>query len=183
MRNLLKFLFILFLGVISCACVNIVAIHELNQKANDYLNAGDIQSAISRLEASVDLDGNIYESRYNLAAAYMKVNECEKALKHIEVALELAKNEPNVPYTHAVALQCVADTLFETKDQNGEVVPVKFENKEQEVQANEKYIQLLKSANLSFEKYLEMSVNANDKDQIEALINENNLKINDKKID
>ncbi|MBQ7286370.1 MAG: hypothetical protein IJW73_01255, partial [Candidatus Gastranaerophilales bacterium] len=84
MRNLLKFLFILFLGVISCACVNIVAIHELNQKANDYLNAGDVESAISRLEASVDLDGNIYESRYNLAAAYMKINECEKALKHIE---------------------------------------------------------------------------------------------------
>ena len=56
--------------------------------------------------------------------------EYENALKHIEVALQLAQNEPNIPYTHAVALQCIADKMFETVDENGEVVPVKFSSKE-----------------------------------------------------
>ena len=158
--------------------MNIVAIHELNQKANYYLNAGDVESAISRLEASVDLDGNIYESRYNLAAAYMKINECEKALKHIEVALQLAPNEPNVPYTHAVALQCVADKMFETTDENGEVVPVKFSSKDEEVSALNKQIDLLKQANDSYKKYLELALNPADKEQVENIINDNNQKIN-----
>ena len=180
MFNIIKFAFVLFLGVISCACVNIVAIHELNQKANDYLQKGDIDAAISRLEASVDLDGNIYESRYNLAAAYMQKNECEKALKHIEIAFELNKKQPNIPYTHAVALMCVADSLFEKTNENGEVVTVEFSSIEEENSANVKYVELLSKANESFEIYLNSINNENEIEQIKNIIVENNQKIAEK---
>ncbi|MBQ4646901.1 MAG: tetratricopeptide repeat protein [Candidatus Gastranaerophilales bacterium] len=173
MFKLIKFALILFLGVISCACVNMVAVHELNQKANDYLEEGDLKSAISRLEASVDLDGNIYESRYNLASAYMQTGEFEKALENIQVALKLQKNEPIVFYTHAVASQRVSEGIFEKKNDDGEIVPVPYHTEEDEKRAATRYVNLLKDANKSFNRYLELVPNAEDTQQIYELIKQN----------
>jgi hypothetical protein len=70
MRKLLQFLFILVLGVFCCACVNNFAVHELNQKAYKYMESGNTQAAISRLEASVDLDGD--KSNVNLIFSSIK---------------------------------------------------------------------------------------------------------------
>lgn len=177
MRKLLKFLSILFLGVICCACMNTVAVHELNQKAAQYLQSGDVDVAISRLEASVDLDANVYESRYNLAAAYMQKHECKKALEHIKVALDLQKNEPAVYYTHGVAAVCVADSLLEKVDENGDIVPIQFDSNDAYLQAVKNYVALLKEANDSFDKYTKMAPMAEDTQQIIALMRENGEKI------
>lgn len=180
MFKLIKFLFVLFLGVISCACVNMVAVHELNTKASDYLQEGDIESAISRLEASVDLDGNIYESRYNLASAYMQVGKPQKALEQIEVALTLNKNEPIVFYTHGVAALAVADEIYEKKDENGEKVPVEFKSDEEAHKAAKRYVELLSSCNKSFTRYTDLAPNAEDTQKIYELIKENEAKIQEK---
>ena len=69
MRKLLQFLAILVLGVFCCACVNTFAIQELNEKAQEYMEQGDIESALARLEASIDLGGDVYETRYNTGTA------------------------------------------------------------------------------------------------------------------
>ena len=63
MRKLLKFLLILFLGVISSACINNYAVYELNELAHEHLRNGDVDGAIARLVSSVDLDPNHYETR------------------------------------------------------------------------------------------------------------------------
>ena len=115
MRKLLSFLFILFLGVISSACVNMFAVSELNQIAKEYLEEGNIHAAISRLESSVDLDPDSYESRYNLAVSYLRVNNCDGALAQIQAALNLSKNEPAALYTAGVAYTCVASEVYEKK--------------------------------------------------------------------
>lgn len=180
MFQLIKLLFVLCLGVISCACVNMVAIHELNTKASNYLQEGDIQAAISRLEASVDLDGNIYESRYNLASAYLQVGRNEEALKNIEVALTLEKNEPIVFYTHGVAAMNVANELYEKKDKDGKITPVTFDTEELEKRAAVRYVELMTDSNKSFEKYTELAPNAEDTQQIFELIKENQAKIDQK---
>lgn len=183
MIKLIKFALALFLGVISCACVNMVAVHELNSKASDYLADGDVHAAISRLEASIDLDGNIYESRYNLASAYLQVGEVEKALENIQVALKLNKNEPVVYYTHAVASLRVADGIYEKTNDKGEVVPRVFNSDEEQINAAKRYVQLLEEANDSFEKYLKLAPNAEDTQHIYSLIKENKEKISQKSID
>ena len=170
----------MFLGVISSACVNNFAIHELNTKANTYLNNGEIDKAISRLEASVDLDGNIYESRYNLAVAYIRKGECEKALENIEVALNLIKNEPAVLYTHGIASIRVADKIFEKPNEKGEIKPVKFDDKNLEKQSLTRFVELYKNANDSFEKYVKLVPNAEDAQGVFDLIEKNNEIIKEK---
>ena len=177
MFKLIKFLFVLFLGVISCACVNMVAVHELNTKASDFLRDGDVNAAISRLEASIDLDWKIYESRYNLASAYLLVGKAEKALEQIEVAITLNKTEPIVFYTHAVAALRVADELYVKKDESGKKVYTKFSSKEAELKAAKRYVELLDACNRSFEKYMDLAPNAEDTQKIFELINENKEKI------
>lgn len=183
MFKLIKFLAVLFLGVISCACVNMVAVHELNVKASNYLEEGDIDSAISRLEASVDLDGNIYESRYNLASAYLQIGKANKALENIRVASELNKTEPIVFYTHGVIATQVANELYETKDDNGLAKPVVYQTNEQARKAANLYVELLKEANENFEKYTQLVPNAEDTQQIYIIIKENQEKISQKMLE
>lgn len=165
MRKLLKFLFILFLGVICCACVNTVAVHELNQKAAKYLDDGNIEAAISRLEASIDLDSNIYESRYNLASAYMMTNSCDKALEHILAAKELNKNEPIAYYTHGVVAMCIANKI-----QNNEKINLPEG-------LNVTYESLLNDANESFDKYATLAPGASDVQDVLNLIQDNKAKL------
>lgn len=167
MKNIFKFLFALFLGVLCCACVNTVAVHELNHKASQYLEEGNVNAAIARLEASVDLDGSVYESRYNLASAYMTNGQCENALEHITAALELKKNEPVVYYTHGVASLCVADKISE-KQKEGIALSDMEQNKVNE---------LIKNANASFDKYVSLAPGAEDAQAVIDLIKSNEARI------
>lgn len=167
MRNIFKFLFVLFMGVICCACVNTVAVHELNQKANKYLEDGNKEAAIARLEASVDLDANIYESRYNLASAYISIKKCEPALEHIEAAVELNKKEPIVHYTLGVAALCVADMMKENLKE-GTV----FSDSQQA-----RYVELIKKSNEGFSKYVTLAPGAEDVQSVLDVMKNNEAKI------
>ena len=89
----------LFMSVMCTACLNNFnnfAVQELNNKAQEYLNKGEIEKAISRLESNVDIDGSIFETRYNLAVAYIQAKEFEKALAQIKVAKELKPENADV---------------------------------------------------------------------------------------
>lgn len=167
MKNIFKFLFILFLGVICCACVNTVAVHELNQKASKYLEEGNLDAAIARLEASVDLDANVYESRYNLASAYVSAGKCEHALEHINVAVELNSKEPVVHYTRGVAAQCIADKIIKEHEDGSVLSSAEHQH----------YVDMIKIANESFDNYLSLAPGAEDFQSVLGLIKQNEAKI------
>lgn len=170
MKKLLSFLAVMFLAVMCSACVNTLAVHELNQAAADYMEKGDPKSAIARLESSVDLDDSIYETRYNLAVAYLEVEDCTRALENIKVAQKLAPKEPTVYYTLGVANSCEAEKYCKAKDENLETLvfdPVD----------GEKCTQYLKEANSAFEKYLELNPEASDAEEVKASIQNNKYTI------
>ena len=177
MRKLLKFLFILFLGVISCACVNVLAVHELNNNAAKLIEDGDLDGAISRLVASVDLDGNVYETRYNLASAYISKGECEKALEHAKVAVELMENEPVAHFTLGTAAQCASDNVFEKTDESGQKVAIKYNSQREKDDAQKLYIELLETANNAFNNYLTIVPHAEDAGNVNRLVKDNELKL------
>lgn len=187
MKRLLSFLAILFIGVISSACVNTFAVHELNENAAKFSKEGNYKDAISRLEAVIDLDENVYETRYNLAVAYLGVNKCEKALQHIEIAEKLSKEKIAVVYyTKGVINSCLADNVKEktdddidedTDDETSKDKTIDDDDVTEETltaqEANAKYISYLKAANESFKKYLALDKEAQDKDEVEETIARN----------
>ena len=176
MRKLFSFAAILFLAVICGACVNTFAVHELNQIAAKYIEEGNYNAAISRLESSIDLDGAVYESRYNLAVAYLKVDECEKALKQIEEASKLTDKEPVVFYTMGVANNCIADGIYHKKGADGVVEEIKYDEINSYTMAK-KYIDYLAASNSAFDKYLSLVPTASDAEDVKGIVMQNEQKI------
>lgn len=162
MRKILSFVLILFLAVISSACVNSYAVHELNEIAGKFLEDGDLDSAIARLESSVDLDPNIYESRFNLANAYLRKGMCEDALEQMTVAKEINPNEAGVYYSLGVANECLANELYEKKDEHGNIIKIEMQTTVQDIDTAKKYVAYLKEAVENYDQYVEIEPNAYD---------------------
>jgi len=162
MRKLLKFVFILFLGVFCSACVNTFSVHKLNEIAVEHIDNGDLGGGIARLLSSVDLDGEVYETRYNLATAYIRNNECEKALEHLLKCVELNEKEPAVYHTLGTAQTCSAKQIFERKNEKGEIEEITYDIPSVAKKMDEKYNQYLEESIKNFETYMKMAPNASD---------------------
>lgn len=87
---------LIFLPMSGCSksAVYNPSIADLNQKAQAMLEAGDTQGAVNRLEAARDLNPKEPMTNYNLAIAYEKNSDSEKAIALFEEILE-SKSYPN----------------------------------------------------------------------------------------
>ena len=164
MKKLIAFLTVLFVSVLCTACINNFAVQELNNKAKGYLEAGDIESAICRLQSSVDLDGNIFETRYNLAIAYIKNNSFEKAKEQIEAAMKLKADSADSYYSLGVINEGLAYQISQPEAKEGEEAPA----------LNKKEIELAVSrfneAEKAYEQYLAKAPDAADKNEVKSQI-------------
>ena len=105
MKKVILLITVLFVSVISTACINNLAVQELNNKAKAYLEAGETDKAICRLRSSIDLDTNIFETHYNLGVALIQNKEYEEAQKSLENAINLKPDFPDTYYSLALSLQ------------------------------------------------------------------------------
>lgn len=103
---------ILFISVISTACINNFAVQELNNKAKDFMDKGDYASAIERLKSSVDLDDSVFETRYNLAVAYTKAEDYANAVDAFSEALKLNPDFADAYYSLAVCEENLAKDII-----------------------------------------------------------------------
>lgn len=180
MKKLTLFLAILFVSVLCSACINNIAIQELNNKAQEFMQKGDIQGAISRLESSVDLDGTIFETRYNLGVAYISAQEFKKAQTQLEEAIKIKPEFADSYYSLAVAKESDALKILE-EDENDQTntEPQTAETQEDETdglknisEEEAKYlVDTLNSSTELYKKYLELKPQSNDKEEVEAQIN------------
>ena len=103
MKKALLLVSILFVSVVSTACINNFAVQELNTKAKLYLDEGNYQEAIERLKSSIDLDNTIFETHYNLAVAYTQAEDYLNAIDAYKKAIKLDDSVPDAYYSLAVA--------------------------------------------------------------------------------
>ena len=89
MKKALLIASVLFIAVISTACINNIAVQELNNKAAEYMQKGDYESAMNRLQASIDLDATMYETYYNLGIAATNAKKYETAIEAFENGLKI----------------------------------------------------------------------------------------------
>ncbi len=103
MKKALLLASILFVSVMSTACINNFAVQELNSKAKIYMEEGDYKAAIERLKSSIDLDDTIFETHYNLAVAYTQAEDYANAIAAYKEAINLEPDMPDSYYSLAVA--------------------------------------------------------------------------------
>lgn len=168
MKKALLIASVLFIAVISTACINNIAVQELNNKAAEYMQKGDYESAVNRLQASIDLDATMYETHYNLGIAATNAKKYDTAIEAFENGIKLKPQHADFYYSLGVAQSAYADELVESTvydEEKDEVVERKVSDED-----TQKAEALKISAIDNLNKYLEMKPDAEDKQTVEDLI-------------
>ena len=168
MKKALMIASVLLVAVISTACINNIAVQELNNKAAEYMQKGDYESAMNRLQASLDLDSTMYETYYNLGIASINAKKYEKAIEAFEGGIKIKPDFVDFYYSLGVAQADLADELVEVTEDKKEIT------EEDKLKA----VEFKKSAVENLTKYLELNPTTEDKKTIEELIEESNSFIN-----
>lgn len=180
MKKALMIASVLFIAVVSTACINNMAVQELNNKAAEYMQKGDYESAMNRLQASLDLDSTMYETYYNLGVAAINANKYEKAIEALEGGIKIKPDYADFYYSLGLAQTSLADEIVENSEKelsegerNAEIVNTE-PKKELSDADKAKIADLRKQAVENLSKYLEMNPKGDDKQTVEELINEIN---------
>lgn len=187
MKKILFLITILSVSVFSTACINNLAVQELNNNALAYMKKGDYENAISRLKSSADLDGNIFETQYNLAVAYTENEDYDEAIQAFEKAIKIKNDNKDLYYSMGVMYENYAKDLFagNTKaqkealeesddDEKATLEDDEFKPSESELADVQKYYN---EAISSYSKYLELSPEAEDSNEVNEKIEEINEKL------
>ncbi len=171
---------ILFISVISTACINNFAVQELNNKAKAYMDKGDYTSAIERLKSGVDLDPTVFETQYNLAVAYTMAEDYANAIDTYNEVIKINPDFADSYYSLAVCEENLAKDI-EAKEVivNDDETIEKYElsddedieSKELSDKSKEKIISLLDSSISDYQIYIDKAPDA-DKEEIEKKIDE-----------
>ncbi len=179
MKKALLLVSVLFISVVSTACINKFAVQELNNKAKGYIEQGDYENAIERLKSSVDLDASVFETHYNLAVAYTQAEDYENAIASFSKAIELNPDFADAYYSLAVAEEDFSVDLAKgvlTLDENGKPVKVDEETlmKQDKItlspQVQAKINELLTDAVKNYNLYLEKGSDIQDGDEVKEKI-------------
>lgn len=180
MKKAFLLVVILFASVISTACINNLAVQELNNKAKGFLDKGDAENAISRLKSSIDLDGTIFESHYNLGIAYTQAEKYPEAVETFKNAVKLKPAFADTYYSLAVAQENFAEGIIDgTTKVDGTKVDAKAKSEGSESTPAEKKLtkeekagvaQLLNDSITSYNTYLEKGKDIQDKQDVEQKI-------------
>lgn len=188
MKKAFLLVVILFVSIISTACINNLAVQELNNKAKAYLEQGDYENAISRLKAVIDLDSTAFEPQYNLGIAYTQAEKYPEAIETFTNALKIKPDFTDTYYSLAIAQENFAKGIIDGTIMPDGKAPAKVEQKDtQEDEAPQKkeltkeekaaVVQLFNDSIESYQSYIEKTQAADNKSEIEEKIEYLNTQI------
>ena len=181
MKKVVLLITILFVSVISTACISNLAVQELNNKAKEYMANGETEKAICRLRSSIDLDTSIFETHYNLGVALIEVKEYAEAQASLENAIKLKPDFADSYYSLAMAMENQADDIIngrtnedktlnaEQTEETAQQADAKAKKELTEAEKN-KVVELLNGAVDNYNKYIVKKPDAEDKDKVEEQI-------------
>lgn len=180
MKKAFLLVVILFVSVISTACINNLAVQELNNKAKAYLEQGDYDNAINRLKASIDLDNTIFETHYNLGIAYTQAGQYPEAIETFKNALKIKPDFIDTYYSLAVTQENFAKGIIEgsvttdgkSTEKTEKNAGANETTQKKELTKDEKaaVVQLFNDSIESYNAYLEKAPKIDNKAEIEKNI-------------
>lgn len=183
MKKIFLVLTILFVSVLTTACINNFAIQELNNKAKAYLDAGEIDKAICRYKSSLDLDAGVLETNYNLGVAYISAKNYQEALNLFENVIKIDSEFADTYYSKAVALENIAyDTINGVNNKTDSNITIDAQSQKVQIaklndESKKEISQLFMDAVDNYNHYLALNPNAQDKDSVSARVEELNKEL------
>ncbi len=186
MKKVVLLITILFVSVISTACINNLAVQELNNKAKEYMANGETEKAICRLRSSIDLDTSIFETHYNLGVALIENKEYAEAQTALQNAIKLKPEFADSYYSLAVAFENEASDIINGVNKEADDA-VSDDEANKDTQADKKkdltesdktkIVEYFNSAVDNYNKYLVKQPDAKDKEKILSQIDYLNAEI------
>ena len=181
MQKIFLLVIMLFISVICTACINSFAVQELNNTAKAYMEKGELDKAICRLQSSIELDGNIFNTRYNLGVALIEANRFKEGEEELLKAQNLDPEYRDVLYSLGVAYEGMA---YEIINNNADET-VKFSEDEApqrspKTLSNEDRIRVVKLFTQSVENYnsyLSHKPDASEKEEVIQRVEKLNAEI------
>lgn len=180
MKKIILLITILFVSVISTACINNLAVQELNNKAKEYMEKGETDKAISRLRSSIDLDTSIFETHYNLGVALIQAKDYEEAITSLKNAVNLKPDFADSYYSLAIAYEGLADKIINGIDKESLVSdenPIVEEKINLTESQKIKVVELLNAAIHNYNQYLVKKPEEKNNGKVEEQINYINKQI------
>ncbi len=180
MRKVLLIGSILFVAVASTACINNLAVQDLNNKAKAYADKGDYTQAIERLKSSIDLEPSVFETHYNLAIVYTQAEDYVNAVDEYKKVISMKPEMADSYYSLATAennlavdmeqglvrMNAVDNSLYSPNiDDTASDIDYKLTDDEKAHVES-----LYESALSNYKKYLELNPNATDKADVQLQI-------------
>ena len=179
MKKVLLIASILFVAVVSTACINNLAVQDLNNKAKAYADKGDYTQAIERLKSSIDLDPSVFETHYNLAVVYTQAEDYVNAVEEYKKVIEMKPEAADSYYSLATAENNLAVDM-EQGTVRMQTDGTLYTPKADEISSQEDYelsddakqyiSELYEASIANYEKYLELAPNAEDKASVQEQI-------------
>lgn len=179
MKKTLFIASVLLVAVISTACMNNLAVQDLNNKAEALMNMGEYDKAIEKLKSSLDLDSSIFETHYNLAIAYTESEDYTNAIVEYKKAIKINPYNSDAYYSFATALNNFAVDMEQGRIRlndkneiyNPEAEDIDFGEKYEMSEKEASKVAELKQESINnYEKFLELNPESKDKDTIEQQI-------------
>lgn len=180
MRKVLLITSILFVAVVSTACINNLAVQDLNNKAKVYADKGDYAQAIERLKSSIDLEPSIFETHYNLAVVYTKAEDYINAVEEYKKVIEMKPDLADSYYSLATAENNLAVDIEQGVVRMNNIDGALYSPTPEQIASDEEYVlgdkekqlaeELYDEAVNNYQKYLELNPNASDKNDVELQV-------------
>lgn len=175
MQKTLLIIGILVVTLFSSACVNKFAVQELNNNAKNLAAQGRLDDAIARLESSIDLDENVYETHYNLAVVYIQSKKYDEAIKSLEKTIGLNEDFADAYYSMAVAYEDKAIDIIDGNNvsDNDVTNPDEEQNSAKKELTDADKTQICNFITTSidyYNKYLSKNPTASDRDKVNEKI-------------
>lgn len=190
MKKLFLILTVLFVSVLTTACINNLAIQELNNKAKAYMEAGETEKAICRYKSSLDLDASIFETNYNLGVAYIAEKDYDEAIDVLKNAVKINPAVADTYYSLGVALEGLAYDKISGIDKKDDTVKCesateqmseedfdKPQNKELTAEEKQEISKLFMESIDNYNQYISLNPQAEDKEKVSARIEEINAEL------
>lgn len=145
-------------------------VQKLNNAASAYMDAGEYDKAVGRLEAITELNPNLPETYYNLGIAYYRLEDYDKAVKAFSEAIIRKPIMAEAYYSRAIAHEDLAYTILDGKDKDENYKPT-----EEDSNLATEYLQ---NAKADFESYLKNKKDADDIKEVMEKISQIEKKLN-----
>ena len=173
MKKVLLIASVLFVAVVSTACINNLAVQDLNNKAKMYADKGDYTQAIERLKSSIDLDPSVFETHYNLAVVYTQAEDYINAINEYKTVIKIKPDYADSYYALGTAENNLAIEIKKghvRMNDNGTLEPAQISDNEETSELTEAENSLInelyESAIENYKKYLELKPKAEDKKEV-----------------